>query len=193
MLEIQMPRIECIERSTDNCYAKFVVEPLERGYGITLGNCLKDSLLSSLPGSAVTSVKIEGVLNESSKIPGVLEGVRDIIRNLKLLAVKGHTDEPRVIRIGSKRRGIVRAADIITDSDIEILNPDLKLATLTRNGRFFMEMTVERGRVFVSSDKIEAPDVVNGVIPIQTIFAPIYRVNYEVKAPRFGRSQPMIR
>ena len=156
MLE-RKTRIECIERSEDNCYAKFIVEPLEKGYGITLGNSIRRTLLSSLTASAVTSVKIEGVLHEFSTIPGVLEGVPDIIRNLKSLELKGYTDEPQVIRLGSQGGGIVRAADIITDSDIEILNPDLKIATLGKDGQLFMEMTVERSPVHVSEDKTKTP------------------------------------
>ncbi len=186
-LEIEKPRIECIERSEDNSYAKFVVEPLERGYGITLGNSLRRILLSSLPGSAVTSVKIEGVLHEFSTIPGVLEDVTDIILNIKSLALKGYTDEPRVIRLESQGGGVVRAADIITDPDIEILNPDLKIATLDNDGRLFMEMTVRRGKGYISADKNKMPDDVIGVIPIDSIYAPIYKVNYAVEATRVGQ------
>jgi len=136
LLAIGVPRIKCIERSKDNCYAKFVVEPLERGYGITSGNSLSRSLISVLLGSKVTLVQIEGVHHKYSKIPGVLECVMDIICNLKSLELKGYTDEPRVIRLGAQGGGIVRAADIITDPDIEILNPDLKLATLDRVANF---------------------------------------------------------
>ncbi len=187
MLEIEKPRIECIERSNDNCYAKFVVEPLERGYGITLGNSLRRILLSLLPGSAVTSVKIEGLLLESSTISGVLEDVTDIILNLKSLTLKGYTDEPRVIRIESQRIGIVTAADIIADPDIEILNPDLKIATLDKDGRLFMEMTVKRGKGYITADKNSATEDSSGAIPIDSIYAPIYKVNYEVEATRVGQ------
>ena len=187
MLEIEKPRIECIDRSDDNCYAKFVVEPLERGYGITLGNSLRRILLSSLPGSALTSVKIEGVIRESSKIPGVLEDVTDIILNLKSLTLKGYTDEPRVIRLESQSRGIVRAANIITDPDIEILNPDMKIATLDKDGRLFMEMTVKRGKGYISADKNKTTEDAIGAIPIDSIYAPIYKVNYEVEATRVGQ------
>ncbi|HEY8908890.1 MAG TPA: DNA-directed RNA polymerase subunit alpha [Desulfosporosinus sp.] len=186
-LEIEKPRIECIERSEDNSYAKFVVEPLERGYGITLGNSLRRILLSSLPGSAVTSVKIEGVLHEFSTIPGVLEDVTDIILNIKSLALKGYTDEPRVIRLESQGGGVVKAGDIITDPDIEILNPDLKIATLDKDGRLFMEMTVRRGKGYISADKNKMPDDVIGVIPIDSIYAPIYKVNYSVEDTRVGQ------
>jgi len=142
MLEIEKPIIECIERLEDDSYAKFVIEPLERGYGGTFGNSLSRILLSSLEGSAVTSLEIEGVLDEFSTIPGVLGDVTDIAYNLKSLALKGYTDEPRIIRIQSQGEGVVTAGDIISDPDIEILNPDLRIATLDKDGRLFMEMTV---------------------------------------------------
>ncbi|MDR3599459.1 MAG: DNA-directed RNA polymerase subunit alpha [Desulfosporosinus sp.] len=183
MLEIEKPRIEWVECSEDNCYAKFVVEPLERGYGITLGNSLKRILLSSLEGLAVTSVKIDGVLDEFSTIPGVLEDVTNIILNIKSLALRGYTDEPRVIRLEAQREGIVRAADIITDPDIEILNQDLKIATLDKNGRLFMEMTVKRGKGYIS----KIPEDAIGVIPIDSIFTPIYKFNYDVEPTRVGQ------
>ena len=186
MLEIEKPKIECVERTDDNSYAKFVVEPLERGYGITLGNSLRRILLSSLPGTAVTSVKIEGVLHEFSTVPGVLEDVTDIILNLKSLALKGHTDEPKVLRLEAEGEGVIKAGDIITDADIEILNPDLKIVTLDKDGRLFMEMTAERGRGYVSADKNKKPDQAIGIIPIDSIFAPIYKVNYTVEDTRVG-------
>jgi DNA-directed RNA polymerase subunit alpha len=187
MLEIEKPRIECVERSEDGTYAKFVVEPLERGYGITLGNSLRRILLSSLPGTAVTSVKIEGVLHEFSTIPGVLEDVTNIILNIKSLALKGHTDEPRIIRLECQGSGVVTAGDIIIDPDIEVLNPDLKIATLDHDGRLFMEMTVERGRGYVPAEKNKKPDDVIGIIPIDSIFAPIIKVNYTVEDTRVGQ------
>jgi len=186
MLEIEKPRIECVERSEDNTYAKFVVEPLERGYGITLGNALRRILLSSLPGSAVTSIKIDGVLHEFSTIPGVLEDVTEIVLNIKSLALRGHTDEPRILRLEAQGEGVVRAGDIITDPDIEILNPDLKIATLESDGRLSMEMTVERGRGYVPAEKNKKPEHVIGVIPIDAVFAPIYKVNYTVEDTRVG-------
>jgi DNA-directed RNA polymerase subunit alpha (EC 2.7.7.6) len=187
MLEIEKPRIECVDRSEDNTYAKFVVEPLERGYGITLGNSLRRILLSSLPGSAVTSVKIEGVLHEFSTIPGVLQDVTDIILNMKSLALKSYTDELRVIRLEKEGEGIVRAGDILTDPDIEILNPDLEIATLDKDGRLFMEMTVERGRGYIPAEKNKKPEHIIGVIPIDSIFAPVYKVNYSVEDTRVGQ------
>ncbi|NLP43232.1 MAG: DNA-directed RNA polymerase subunit alpha [Peptococcaceae bacterium] len=186
MLEIEKPNIECVERSEDNTYAKFVIEPLERGYGITLGNSLRRILLSSLPGTAVTSVKIEGVLHEFSTIPGVLEDVTEIILNIKSLALKGHTDEPRILRLECEGERVVTAGDIITDPDIEILNPDLKIATLDKDGRLFMEMTAERSRGYVSAEKNKKPDQPIGVIPVDSIFAPIYKVNYTVEDTRVG-------
>lgn len=186
ILEIEKPRIECVERSDDNTYAKFVVEPLERGYGITLGNSLRRILLSSLPGTAVTAIKIEGVLHEFSTVPGVLEDVTDIILNLKNLALKGYTDETKTLRLEASGEGVVRAGDIITDADIEVLNPDLKIATLDKDARLSMEMTAERGRGYVSADKNKKPDQVIGVIPIDSIFAPIYKVNYTVEDTRVG-------
>ncbi len=187
MLEIEKPRIECVDRSEDNTYAKFIVEPLERGYGITLGNSLRRILLSSLPGSAVTSVKIEGVLHEFSTIPGVLQDVTDIILNMKSLALKGYTDELRVLRLEMEGEGVVRARDILTDPDVEILNPDLEIATLDKDGRLFMEMTVERGRGYIPADKNKKPEHVIGVIPIDSIFAPVYKVNYSVEDTRVGQ------
>ncbi|WP_407313232.1 DNA-directed RNA polymerase subunit alpha [Desulfosporosinus sp. SB140] len=185
MLEMEKPRIECIERSENGSYAKFIVEPLERGYGITIGNSLKRILLSSLPGLAVTSIKIKGVPNGSSTIPGVVEDITDIVLNIKSLALKGYTDEPRVIRLECQGVGAVTAGDIISDSDIEILNKDLKIATLGNDGRLNMEMTVERGYGYVSAAKIKMSD--DGVIPIDSIFAPIYKVNYVVEATRVGQ------
>jgi DNA-directed RNA polymerase subunit alpha len=174
--EIEKPRIECIKRSEDDSYAKFVVEPLERGYGITLGNSLRRILLSSLPGSAVTSIKIE-------EMSGVLEDATNIILNIKSLALKGYTDELRVIRIEAQGEGIVTAANIMTDPDIEILSTDLKIATLEKDGRLFVEMTVERGKGYVSKT---SEDTI-GVIPIDSIYTPIYKVNYDIEPTRVGQ------
>lgn len=186
MLEIEKPNIECVERAEDNTYAKFVIEPLERGYGITLGNSLRRILLSSLPGSAVTSVKIEGVLHEFSTIPGVLEDVTEIILNIKSLALKGHTDEPRLLRLECEGERVVTARDIIVGPDIEILNPDLKIATLEKDGRLYMEMLVERSRGYATAEKNKKNDQAIGVIPVDSIFAPIYKVNYSVEDTRVG-------
>jgi DNA-directed RNA polymerase subunit alpha len=186
MLEIEKPNIECVDRSEDDTYAKFVIEPLERGYGITLGNSLRRILLSSLPGTAVTSVKIEGVLHEFSTIPGVLEDVTEIILNIKSLALKGHTDEPRVLRLECEGERVVTAKDIITGPDIEILNPELKIATLDKDGRLFVEMTAERSRGYVSAEKNKKGEQAIGVIPVDSIFTPIYKVNYAVEDTRVG-------
>lgn len=188
MLEIEKPRIECVERSDDNRYGKFVVEPLERGYGITLGNSLRRILLSSLPGAAITSVKIDGVLHEFSTIPGVLEDTTDIVLNLKSLAVKLHTDEPKVIRIEAEGEGEVTAADIIHDAEVEILNPELKIATLDRDGKLRAEMVVEKGRGYRPADRNKKDEHVIGVIPIDSLFTPVLKVNYAIEDTRVGQS-----
>ncbi len=186
MLEIEKPRIELVEMSNDRRYGKFVVEPLERGYGITLGNSLRRILLSSLPGAAVTSVKIEGVLHEFSTIPGVVEDTTDIILNLKALAVKLLTDEAKVIRLEADGEGEVKASDIIHDADVEILNPDLHLATVEAGGRLGMEMRVERGVGFVPAERNKRPDDPIGVIAVDAIFNPVRRVNFTVEDTRVG-------
>ncbi|CEP68016.1 DNA-directed RNA polymerase, alpha subunit [Moorella glycerini] len=185
MLEIERPRIECLEMS--NKYGRFVVEPLERGYGITLGNSLRRILLSSLPGAAVTTVKIEGVLHEFSTIPGVVEDTTEIILNLKSLALKLHTDELKVIRIEAEGEGEVTAADIITDADVEVLNPDLHIATVEKGGRLFIEMTVEKGRGYVSAEKNKKEDQPIGIIPVDSLFSPVHKVNYQVENTRVGQ------
>lgn len=186
MIEIEKPKIEIVEISEDNRYGKFVCEPLERGYGITLGNSLRRILLSSLPGAAVTSVKIDGVLHEFSTIPGVREDVTDIILNLKELYLKLYGDETKVVRIEAQGEGEVTAVDIIADPDVEILNPELHLATLDTNGTLRMEITIERGRGYVPADKNKKADHVIGVIPVDSIFSPILRVNYSVTDTRVG-------
>lgn len=186
MIEIEKPRIEKIE-SEGNTYGKFVVEPLERGYGTTLGNSLRRILLSSLPGAAITSVKIEGVLHEFSTVPGVVEDVTDIILNLKSLALKMDTDEPQIVRIEAEGEGEVKAGDIIIPSCIEILNPDLHIATLDTDGRLFIEMTVERGRGYVPAEKNKKDEDVIGIIPVDAIFSPVKKVNYYVEDTRVGQ------
>lgn len=185
MLEIEKPRIECQE--INDKYGRFVIEPLERGYGITLGNSLRRMLLSSLPGAAVTSVKIEGVLHEFSTIPGVVEDTTDIILNIKSLALKLHSEEPRVIRIEADDEGVVTAGDIITGTDVEVLNPELVIATVEKGGRLFIEMTVEKGRGYVSADKNKSEDQPIGIIPVDSLFSPIHRVNYKVENTRVGK------
>ncbi len=187
MLEIEKPRIECVENNDEKHYGKFVVEPLERGYGITLGNSLRRILLSSLPGAAITSVKIEGVLHEFSTIPGVKEDVTDIILNLKSLCLKMYTDEERVIRIETQQEGVVKAGDILVDPDVEILNPEMHIATLAEGGRLFIEMTVSKGRGYVAAERNKKGDHVIGVIPVDSIFTPVRKVNYNVENTRVGQ------
>jgi len=186
MIEIEKPKIEIAEISEDNRYGKFIWEPLERGYGITLGNSLRRVLLSSLTGAAVTSVKIDGVLHEFSTIPGVREDVTDIILNLKELCLKMHSEEPKVIRVDFDGEGEVRARDIITDPDVEILNTDLHIATVAQGGSLKMELNVERGRGYVPADRNKKADHVIGVIPIDSIFSPVVKVNYTVTDTRVG-------
>ena len=186
MIEIEKPKIEIVEISEDNRYGKFVCEPLERGYGTTLGNSLRRILLSSLPGAAITSIRIDGVLHEFSTIPGVRDDVTNIVLNLKSLCFKMYSEEPRVLRLDIKGEKEVTAADIITDPDVEILNPDLHIATLNEDGELHMEMTVERGKGYVAAEKNKKPDHVIGVIPIDSIFSPIQRVNYTVQDTRVG-------
>ncbi|KJS16746.1 MAG: DNA-directed RNA polymerase subunit alpha [Peptococcaceae bacterium BRH_c4b] len=187
MLEIEKPKIECIETNEDNTYAKFVVEPLERGYGITLGNSLRRILLSSLPGAAVTSVKIEGVLHEFSTVPGVQEDVTDIILNLKGLCLKMYSDEEKLLRIEAKGEGAVTAGDIIGDADVDILNPDLHIATLASNGRLFMEMAISKGRGYVTAERNKKGEHIIGVIPVDSVYTPVRRVNYTVENTRVGQ------
>ena len=185
MIEIEKPKIECVD-VTDR-YGKFIVEPLERGYGITLGNSLRRILLSSLPGVAVTSVKIEGVLHEFSTIPGVVEDVTDIILNLKGLLCKLHTDEPKLVRIEAEGEGQVTAEDIKAGPDVEILNPELHLATLESDGRLFMDITLARGRGYVAAEQNKSDDHVIGVIPVDSVFSPVQKVNYVVEDTRVGQ------
>lgn len=187
MLEIEKPKIVCVEFDEEKGYGKYVVEPLERGYGITLGNSLRRILLSSLPGAAVTSVKIDGVLHEFSTIPGVKEDVTDIILNLKGLSLKMYTDEERVLRIEARDEGEVKAGDIITDADVEILNPDMHIASMEDGGRLFMEMTVSRGRGYVPAERNKKGDHIIGVIPVDSIFTPVRKVNYSVDNTRVGQ------
>lgn len=187
MIEIEKPTIEMVDSSPDGMYGKFVVEPLERGYGITLGNSLRRILLSSLPGAAVTSVKIDGVLHEFSTTPGVVEDTVDIILNLKKLAIKMHTEEPQVLRIQAEGEGPVTAGDIITGADVEIINEDLHIATLDRDGRLTMELTVERGRGYSPAERNKKPDQPIGVIPVDSIFTPVKRVNFKVEDTRVGK------
>ncbi|MGA8941518.1 MAG: DNA-directed RNA polymerase subunit alpha [Thermoactinomyces sp.] len=187
MIEIEKPKIEAVEISDDNRYGKFVVEPLERGYGTTLGNSLRRILLSSLPGAAVNSIQIDGVLHEFSTIPGVVEDTTEIILNLKQLALKIHSDEEKVLEIDVEGAGEVTAGDIRADSDVEILNPDLHIATLAEDGRLHIRMTANRGRGYVPAERNKREDQPIGVIPIDSIYTPIERVNYRVENTRVGQ------
>lgn len=191
MFEFEKPRIEIAEMSEDGKYGRFVLVPLERGYGTTLGNCLRRVLLSSLPGVAVSNVKIEGVLHEFSTIPGVKEDVPEIILNLKGLALKNNSDsnEPKIAYIEAEGEGEVTAADIKVDSDIEIINPDLHIATLSGgpDSRLFMEMAITRGRGYVPAEKNKMINHAIGVIPVDSLYTPVSRVNFTVENTRVGQ------
>jgi DNA-directed RNA polymerase subunit alpha len=187
MIEIEKPNIEIVESNDEGTYGKLVIEPLERGYGTTLGNSLRRILLSSLPGAAVTSVQIDGVLHEFSTIEGVLEDTTEIILNLKKLALKIHSQEEKVLEIDVEGEGVVTAGDILADSDVEIMNPDLHIATLDTNGRLHIRMTANRGRGFVLAERNKREDQPIGVIPIDSIYTPISRVNYTVENTRVGQ------
>ena len=186
MIEIERPKIECAELNEEKTYGRFVVEPLERGYGTTLGNALRRVLLSSLPGAAITSVRIEGVLHEFSTIPGVVEDTTEMILNLKELRLRISSEETKTLRIEKVGPGVVTAADIISDADVTILNPDLVIGHLAENARLFAEMTAERGRGYVSADRNKRPNQAIGVIPIDSVFTPISKVNYQVENTRRG-------
>ena len=190
MFDFERPNIEVAEISEDKKYGKFVVEPLERGYGITLGNSLRRIMLSSLPGAAVSQVKIEGVLHEFSSIPGVKEDVTEIIMNIKSLAIKNssETNEAKTAYIEFEGEGVVRASDIQVDQDIEILNPDLVIATLSgKDTKLYMELTITKGRGYVSADKNKNEDLPIGVIAIDSIYTPVERVNVTVENTRVGQ------
>ncbi|GEK34101.1 DNA-directed RNA polymerase subunit alpha [Kurthia sibirica] len=188
MIEIEKPKIETVEISNDLKFGKFVVEPLERGYGTTLGNSLRRILLSSLPGAAVTSIQIDGVLHEFSTIEGVVEDVASIILNLKKLALKIYSDEEKVIEIDFSGEGVITAADITHDSDVEVLNPDLYIATVAKNGHLRMRMYAQRGRGYTPADQNKREDLPIGVIPIDSIYTPVSRVNFTVENTRVGQS-----
>ena len=187
MIEFEKPNIECLEVDDTNNYAKFVCEPLERGYGVTIGNSLRRILLSSLTGCAITSVKIEGVLHEFSSIPNVVEDVPEIIVNLKNVRLKFTENEEKVMRINFKGEGEVTAADIVTDGTVEILNPDLHIATVSEGGQLIMELTADMGRGYSPSDKNKKPNQDISVLPIDSIYTPVKKVNYQVKNTRVGQ------
>lgn len=189
MIEIEKPRIEVAELSEDKNYGKFVVEPLERGFGNTLGNSLRRVLLSSLPGVAVTSVKIDGVLHEFSTIPGVKEDVTELVLNLKSLIANLHSTGPKTIEINEVGPCIVKAENIKCDSEVEILNPDLHIATLNSDAKLYMEITLDRGRGYVSAERNKQRMTTNvlGVIPIDSVYTPVLKVNYNVENTRVGQ------
>ncbi|MCP3764468.1 MULTISPECIES: DNA-directed RNA polymerase subunit alpha [Domibacillus] len=187
MIEIEKPKIETVEISDDATFGKFVVEPLERGYGTTLGNSLRRILLSSLPGAAVTAIQIDGVLHEFSTIEGVVEDVTSIILNIKKLALKIYSDEEKTLEIDVQGPGTVTAADITHDSDVEILNPDLHIATLGENANFRMRLTAQRGRGYNRADHNKKEDHPIGVIAIDSIYTPVSRVNFQVENTRVGQ------
>ena len=190
MFEFERPNIEVAEISEDKKYGKFVVEPLERGYGITLGNSLRRIMLSSLPGAAVSQIKIEGVLHEFSSIAGVKEDVTEIIMNIKSLAIRNNseTNEAKIAYIEFEGEGVVHASDIQADQDIEILNPDLVIATLNgKNTKLYMELTITKGRGYVSADKNKNDELPIGVIAVDSIYTPVERVNLTVENTRVGQ------
>ena len=187
MIEIEKPNIELVEISDDATFGKFVVEPLERGYGTTLGNSLRRILLSSLPGAAVTSVQIDGALHEFSTIDGVVEDVTTIILNLKKLALKIYSEEVKVLELDVQGEGVITAADLTYDSDVEVLNPELPIATLNGTGKLYMKLTAERGRGYRPAEENKTENQPIGVIPIDSIFTPVSRVSYQVENTRVGQ------
>ena len=187
MIEFEKPNIKCLEADDENNYAKFVCEPLERGYGITIGNSLRRILLSSLPGSAITSVKIEGVLHEFTTVPNVVEDVPEIIINLKNVRLKLDKNEEKTLRINFDGPGEVTAGDIETDGSVEVLNPDLHIATVSEGGHLVIEMTADMGRGYNTAEKNKKQEQAIGVLPIDSIYTPVKKVNYSVENTRVGQ------
>ena len=186
MVEIQKPRIECIENVGDESYGKYVVEPLERGYGTTIGNSLRRILLSSLPGTAVTGIKIAGVQHEFSVIPGIKEDVTEIVLNIKGIVAKLYSEGVKTVYIEAAGEGEVTAGDIKTDSDVEILNPDHHIATLGPEASLNMELTLSQGRGYVTADRNKPAQAVIGLIPVDSVYTPVRKVNYFVENTRVG-------
>ena len=186
MIEIEKPRIECIENSAEASYGKFIVEPLERGYGTTLGNSLRRVLLSSLPGTAVTKIKIAGIQHEFSTIPGVTEDVTEIVLNVKGIIARLHCDTPKTVYIEASGEGEVTAGDIKTDAEVEILNPEHHIATLGPDGSLSMELTVGHGRGYVTAEHNKPAQPIIGTIPVDSIYSPVLKVNYSVENTRVG-------
>jgi len=187
VIEIEKPKITVEDINEEDNFGKFVVEPLERGFGITLGNSLRRVLLSSLPGHAVTSIKIDGALHEFSTIPGVIEDTTAIILNLKELRVKIHDEQPKVVRLEVHEAKEVRAKDIQIPSDVEILNPEHYIATVSENGSLVMEITLDKGRGYVPAERNKGPEDIIGLIPVDSIFTPVKKVNYVVEHTRVGQ------
>ncbi len=186
MIEIKKPRIECIETPNETYYGKYVIEPLERGYGTTLGNSLRRVLLSSLPGTACTSIKIAGVQHEFSTIPGVKEDVTEIVLNVKSIIARLHCDGPKTVYIEASGEGLVTAGDIKPDAEVEILNPEQPIATLGPDGALNMELVLDHGRGYVSAEKNKSPTTAIGTIPVDSIYTPVLKVNYTVENTRVG-------
>jgi len=187
MIEFEKPNIECVEADEKRNYAKFVCEPLERGYGMTIGNSLRRILLSSLPGDAITSIKINGVVHEFSTVKGIVEDVPEIIVNLKSVRFKANDNDEKIIRIDHKGEGEITAGDIVTDGTIEVLNPELHIATASSETDLHMEMTVNRGRGYNVADKNKKDNSPIDVLPIDSIFTPVKKVNYTVENTRVGQ------
>jgi len=186
MVEIERPRIECIESPEEKSYGRYIIEPLERGYGTTLGNSLRRILLSSLPGTAVTTVKIAGIQHEFSTIPGVKEDVTEIILNIKGIVARLHADRTKTVYIEASGECIVTAGDIKADAEVEILNPDLHIATLSPDASISMELTIDHGRGYISAERNKLQQPIIGVIPIDSIYTPVLKVNYTVENTRVG-------
>ena len=186
MIEIEKARIDCVEQSADNTYARFVIEPLESGFGNTLGNALRRVLLSSLPGAAITNIQIDGVMHEFTTIPGVVEDVTELILNLKQLCFKMYTDQPKTVIVDVKGPMELKSGDIPMDDEMEMSNPDLHIATLNEDAHLRMTLTMEKGRGYVSAERNKAHSMPIGVIPIDSIFTPIRKVNYTIEDTRVG-------
>ena len=187
MIEFEKPKIECLKLDNDNMYAKFVCEPLERGYGVTIGNSLRRILLSSLPGAAITSIKVDGIQHEFTTIPGIVEDVVEIILNLKSVRLKITDNEEKNLRIDVDKEGEVTAGDIIGDGTVEVLNPDQHICTIAEGGKLHMELTANRGRGYNSSNKNKNPEQPLGVIAIDSIYTPVKKVNFFVENTRVGQ------
>ena len=187
MIEFEKPNIKCLEIDDEKKYAKFVCEPLERGYGITIGNSLRRILLSSLPGCAIKSVKIDGAQHEFTTIPNVVEDVPEIVLNLKMVRIKMDKNEEKTLRINFEGEGEVKAGDIITDGTVEVLNPDLHIATVSKGGKLNMEMVADMGRGYNTAEKNKTQNQPIGVIAIDSIYSPVKKVNYSVENTRVGQ------